>query len=106
MRSTLFALVLLGFALWFWSEARRYHERAVRVVKRAVSNSGAQLLDDTVSLRSLGLARTSSGRMGLRRTYSFELSFDRVNRKRGSLTLLGRHNEILELPEADETDMW
>ena len=46
MRSTLFALVLLGFALWFWSEARRYHERAVRVVKRAVSNSGAQLLDE------------------------------------------------------------
>ena len=101
MKSTLIALIALAFVLWFWSEARRYHERAVFVVRRAIRNSDAQLLDDTVSLRSLGFARTTSGRVGFRRTYSFELSFDRVNRKRGTLTLLGRQNEILELPEAD-----
>ena len=99
MKSTLAALLIVGMLLWLWVEARRNHELASRIVRRALRDSGAQLLDDTVALQSMGLARTSSGRMAIRRSYQFEVSFDRVTREYGTLTLLRNSEQVLQLPE-------
>lgn len=104
MRSTLIALVIVGGLLWLWMDARRSHEQAVRVVRRALKSTGAQLLDDTVALQSIGLARTPNGRMALRRTYGFELSFDRLSRQRGSLTLMANAIQVLDLPPEVDPD--
>jgi hypothetical protein len=104
MKSTLAALVAVGLALWLWSDARRHHEQASRVVRRALRNSDAQLLDDTISLQSVGIARTPSGGLGIRRSYSFEVSFDRISRQRGDLTLLANSIQVLQIPVAPGSD--
>jgi len=88
----------VGAALWFWVDARRHHERALRVVRRALRSHQAQLLDDTVALQSMGLARAPSGRLAIRRSYGFDISYDRMTRQRGSLTLLANSIQVLELP--------
>lgn len=98
MRSTLAFLVLIGAGLWFWFEARRSHERACASVRKILRNSGAQLLDDTVSLNAMRLARRRSGSVGIARSYAFEFTYDRVSRQRGSLTLLANEVEVLDLP--------
>ena len=98
MRTTLAFLVLLGTGLWFWSEARRSHERACASVRKILLRSEAQLLDDTVSLNALSLARKRNGRMGIQRSYAFEFTYDRISRQRGTLTLLADEIEVLDLP--------
>ena len=98
MRTTLALLLLIGTGLWFWFDARRQHERACASVRRILRRSDAQLLDDTVSLHGIKLARDRHGRIGLQRSYAFEFTYDRMSRQRGMLTLLSDQVEILDLP--------
>ena len=102
MRTTLALLLLVVTGLWFWSEARCNHERASASVRKILRRSGAQLLDDTVSLQAMKLARNRGGRIGIQRSYAFEFTYDRISRQQGSLTLLADQLEILDFPPPPE----
>lgn len=86
----LLAIVLiLG---WYWLENMKCHDIAVEAAKRAALSANVQLLDDTVALDKVRLARDEDARMGLQRTYRFEFSDTGDNRRSGVVQL---HNSLV-----------
>lgn len=65
-------------------------EVAARAARKACRTFEAQLLDDTVALRSVRPRRDETGRMSLRRVYRFEFTRSGSERFAGYATLLGR----------------
>lgn len=83
------ALAVLGGLAWLWFDSIHVREIGVRAAKSACAADGLQLLDDTVSIASLRLARDQEGRLLLRRAYAFDYSDTGDNRRSGSVVLLG-----------------
>ena len=88
MNSVLF-LIGLGLMVWFWQSNLRYREFAIVQCKRLCNEMQIQLLDQTVTLAALSLARNQSGKLRPRRKYNFEVSTDGVTRHRGLIILSG-----------------
>ncbi|WP_374337793.1 DUF3301 domain-containing protein [Methyloversatilis sp.] len=84
------ALLLVSALVWFWLDSLNAREAGIEAARGACSSEGAQLLDDTVAIRSTWLARDQDGQMRIKRTYGFEYSDTGNNRRHGSVTLLGR----------------
>jgi len=99
----LWLLIGLGLLAVVWQDALAARERARRASQRLCADAGVQLLDQTVALRRLALARGSGGRPALRRWYSFDISTDGVDRHRGSVRLLGDKVEEYSLPQLTPT---
>ena len=100
------AILFLIACGWFWMDSLRARDAALDAARRACDAENVQLLDWTVAVRKLRLARDEEGRVKLRRTYEFEFSDNGNNRIDGSLTLLGRqllaiHLPLLEPPPAN-----
>lgn len=91
------ALALLGLFAWFWMDTLKAREIALAAARRACAAEDLQLLDETVAVERLRLARDDAGRLQLRRDYLFEYSQDGADRHRGALTLLGRELTLLDL---------
>ena len=87
---SLIALILLG---WLWFDSTQAREIGIRAAKASCEAENIQLLDATVSIAGLSLARNDDGQLALRRTYSFDYSDTGDNRRRGSLVMLG--HEVL-----------
>lgn len=68
----------------------RAREAAARAARQACRTFDAQLLDDTVALRSVRPRRDRGGALALRRTYRFEFTRSGSERFSGYATLLGR----------------
>lgn len=85
-------LLLLGVALAvvFWFDNQRAREQAIVVGRRACERIRVQLLDQTVSLRRLGLVRGKSGQPQWRRWYRFDFSPDGRGRRQGEIVVSGR----------------
>ena len=98
---TFFALLALTLVIWFWADSLRARERALQASARACRENNAQLLDQTVALRRLGVTRDDSGRATLRRSYRFDYTLDGVTRLHGSVTLRGRRVDTLSIQSAD-----
>ena len=90
-----FAVVLLGVV--FFVDSLRVREAAIRLAKEACRQHGLQLLDDTVHGVRLGFVRDHEGVVRLRRTFLFDFSEDGVNRRSGSVVMLGAKVESLQL---------
>ena len=90
-------LLALGLLAWFWADSLRAREHALEVCRRACDKVNAQLLDETVALRRLSLARDHHGHTVWRRTYNFEYSLDGAQRLRGSVVLRGRAVETVAI---------
>lgn len=86
--SILLALLAL---LWFWMDSLKAREIGVGAGRHACETENLQLLDDTVSLESLRVVRNDARQLALRRTYGFEYSDTGNNRRKGHVTLVGRH---------------
>lgn len=84
------ALGMLGVGAGFWFDTLRAREAATRTAKVACEREGLQLLDDTVSLGSLGVARNTAGHVSFRRVYRFEFTEDGDTRRNGEVTMLGK----------------
>ena len=84
------SIIVLGVLAWLWFDSTQTRAIAVRSAKAACAADGLQLLDDTVSIASLTLARTEGGQLLLRRTYTFDYSDTGDNRRRGSVVLLAQ----------------
>ena len=90
-------LLALGLLAWFWADSLRAREHALRVCRKACAQIDAQLLDETVALRRLSIARNTQGYAVWRRTYNFEYSLDGTERLRGSVVLRGRAVETVAI---------
>jgi hypothetical protein len=95
---TLFLLVLgvALLALW-WQTSAEARDRANVAAHEACERAGAQLLDGTVSFKSLHLVRDERGRPALRRTYVFDYSEDGASRRHGFVMLRGAEIELVGL---------
>lgn len=93
------ALLVIGAVLggWLLYEALRAREAAIRITKEACRQQGLQLLDDTVHGVRLGFVRDHDGVVRLRRTFLFDFSEDGINRRSGSVVMLGARVESLQL---------
>ena len=89
-------LTLAGLA-WLWLDSLRARETAVAAARAACNAEGLLLLDATVSIASLRLARDHDGRVKLQRAYDFEYSDTGDNRKKGSLVMLGHEVIVLNV---------
>lgn len=79
-------LVALGA---FWLTSLKVREAAVKAARSACESEGLLLLDDTVAIRAIKLARNDEGHVRLQRTYDFEYSDTGDNRRKGSVVLIG-----------------
>lgn len=93
----LLGLILLAGGAWLWLDGLKARDAGIAAARAACNGEGLQLLDDTVSLASLRLARSDDGRLMLRRAYDFEYSDTGDNRRRGSVVLLGHRVVLLNV---------
>lgn len=93
----LIALSLGAAGVWLWLDSIKAREIAVRAAFRACDGDGVQLLDETVAIRALGLARNERGNLCFVRKYGFEFSDTGENRRSGWLVLRGREIEAFRL---------
>jgi Protein of unknown function (DUF3301) len=90
-------ILLLAALAWLWLDSIRARELAVRAAREACVAEGLQLLDWTVAIANLKLARDHSGRLKLQRGYDFEYSDTGNNRLKGGLVMLGHRVTLLNV---------
>lgn len=90
-------LGLLGAGAWYWYAGMQAREQAVAVSRRACTDAAVQLLDDSVALRRIRLARDVSGQLRFQRDYRFEFSDNGDNRRPGVVRMLGERAEWVSL---------
>lgn len=93
----LFGLVVLAGGAWLWLDSLKARDIGIAAARSACLSEGLQLLDDTVAIAGLRLARNDDGRLLLRRVYAFEYSDTGDNRRRGSVVLLGHRVIVLNV---------
>ena len=86
----LLLLVATGAGVWLWLDSLKAREAAMAAAREACAVEGLLLLDDTVAISALKLARDYDGHIKLQRAYNFEFSDTGNNRRNGSVVLLGR----------------
>ena len=82
-------VALLVAAGAFWLTSLKVREAAVRAARIACDSENLLLLDDTVAIRAIKLARNDEGHVRIQRTYDFEYSDTGDNRRKGSVVLIG-----------------
>ena len=96
----LLILVLILIAA-YWRGTLGVRERAAAAARKAVDQTRAQWLDQSISLERMQPYRMSKGGVGLRRFYRFEFSLVGDDRRTGRVIVEGRrirHCE-LDMPE-------
>ena len=97
----LLALIALTLLVWFWADSMRARERALRASASACGEIDAQLLDQSVALRRIGITRNRNRGATFIRTYRFEYTVDGTNRLRGSVVIRGHRVETVVLQSPD-----
>lgn len=93
----LIGLLAVGLVVWIWLDSLKARETAVAAVKAACLSETLLLLDDTVSIKRIGLGRTRDGVLSLRRVYGFEYSDTGDDRTAGTVSLVGNRVLVIEL---------
>ncbi|WP_313798322.1 DUF3301 domain-containing protein [Denitromonas iodatirespirans] len=88
---------LLAALAWYWMDSLKAREAALLSARSACALRHFQLLDETVSTERTRLARNANGQVVLRRVYRFEFSDTGDNRRPGSVVMLGREVELVQL---------
>ena len=89
-----FVLVLLAAA---WHANLGARELANRAAQEACEGAGARMLDGTVAVHRIRLARHHGGPLRVHRIYLFDYSDDGYNRRRGFVVLAGLEVESVGL---------
>ena len=92
-----FALIVLCLLGWFWLDSIKVREAGVQAARAACLRERVQLLDDTISIRSVRVGRNGEGRVCFRRAYDFEFSGSGDDRRRGTVMLLGTDVVLLDI---------
>jgi len=98
--TTLLTIAGAAFLGWFWYDAMQAREHTLAACRRACRRINAQLLDETVALERLRLAR-SRGQIVIARRYRFEFSLDGDNRCEGRIFLLGSRISDIQMEYPD-----
>ncbi|MCF8198666.1 MAG: DUF3301 domain-containing protein [Sulfuritalea sp.] len=100
-------LLVLAAAGWLWLDSLKAREVAVSATRSACDAESLLLLDDTVAINKLSLARNEEGQMTLRRIYGFEYSDTGNDRRPGSIVMLGSQVIVinLNLPITSESNV-
>ena len=101
----LLGLLLLAGAALLWLDSLKARETAVSAAKAACESEHLLLLDDTVAITRLGLARNGNGELRIRRVYGFEYSDTGNDRTTGSIVMLGSRVLVINLNLPD-TPHW
>ena len=88
--------------VWLWLDSLKVREAAVAAAREACALEGLLLLDDTVSITALKLARNDDGHIQIQRAYAFEFSDTGNNRRDGSVVLLGRRVLVFNIGSRDQ----
>jgi hypothetical protein len=83
------AILAVIAAVVFWIDSLRARERALAAGRVACERYGVQLLDETVAIAKVRLARNDDGRIRIARTYTFEFSDTGNNRRHGAIVMRG-----------------
>ncbi len=97
MLGTWILLVTVALVIWMWMDALRAREIAIHHGRVLCKEAGVQLLDQSVSLKRLRIARRD-GLPTLIRRYQLEISIDGSDRHRGHLDLAAHRLESWSLP--------
>jgi len=97
MTGTLIALLFVAAVVWAWMDVLRARESAIAHGRRLCEEAGVQLLDQSVAVSRVRLARRD-GFPSLLRRYAFEVSIDGSDRYRGHLDLDGHRLTSWSLP--------
>lgn len=89
MLSDVIWIGLLITAGMVWWHGQGVKAQALKQVKLYCDKNNLQLLDESLVLRKVWLARNQRGAIALRRTYFFEFTSTGEYRYRGTVTLLG-----------------
>ena len=100
----LLGLLLLAATAWLWLDSLKAREQAVAAAKAACNSEHLLLLDDTVAILRISLARDEEGILRIRRVYGFEYSDTGNDRSTGSIVMRGSRVIVinLNLPETPE----
>jgi hypothetical protein len=100
---SLFSLLILAAILFFWRDAMRAKEIAIAAANAWCDKKEVQLLDETVALKKISLARNDEGKINFLRQYQFEYSIENdFDRHAEKLLILG--NKILSINEEKPTE--
>jgi len=97
-------LAAVAAALGFWWTGSRAKELAVGHARALCQREGVQLLDYTVALHKMSIARSASGNACLRRDYNFEFTAEGNYRDQGSVSLNGHSLVKVTLPYTRDAD--
>lgn len=87
-------IFIVGGLAWLWHDSLKAREAAIRIAREICAAEGLMLLDDTVAICGLKLARDEGGRLKLQRAYDFEYSDTGNNRLKGGVVMQG-HRLVL-----------
>ncbi len=93
----LITLLAMAWGCWFILEGVRVRELAVQAARQACMREQVQFLDETVMRAKFSFARNEQGRLSLRRLYQFEYSVSGNDRYPGSVAMLGKEVELVEI---------
>lgn len=85
-------------AAWLWATGAR--ERVDRIGREICAELEVQRLDESVTLRRIGIARAPWG-MALSRVFSFEFSTNGADRRRADVCLFGRYPAWVRVDHPD-----
>jgi len=101
MSSALILLLIVLAIVLLWLDGARARELATGVVDELCRRRNVQLLDGTVALARLGLARTEHG-VRIKRLFRFDYSDEGVGRQQGNILLHGSQVILVDLPDQEE----
>jgi hypothetical protein len=96
MNTIIVLLIVIGL-IYFWLDSVKSKENAMAYAAKACRDVEVQLLDQTVSLTTLKLARSKQGRLAFQRIYRFDFSIHGNERREGRVMLKGHHIEQIQL---------
>ena len=96
MNTIIVLLIIIGL-IYFWLDSVKSKENAMAYAAKACRDIEVQLLDQTVSLATLKLARSKQGRLVFQRIYHFDFSIHGNERREGRVILKGHRIEQIQL---------
>ncbi len=90
-------LMLLTLIGWWLLRNLGLRDQAMRLVRNHCQRSDVQLLDESIALTDMRIARNRRGRPGLVRRYAFEFTVTGEHRYDGYIDLHGQQQLQLEM---------
>ena len=97
--STLGLLLIIVLFVLLWQQSTRSRDLAISIAHTVCKRQGVQFLDGTAALQNIRPVFSGKYGPGVRRTYTFEYSEDRITRRTGCIIM---HNTTVSAVLLDE----